>query len=72
MTMTVDEVREHALRIREDLEHKRREIRRREFHPYDRATLVRQCAALSDRLDEILRELDEVERTQRGTEIPAA
>lgn len=70
--MTVDDLREHALRLQDDLSHKRREIRERDFRAYDRATLIRQCNALSDRVDEILRELGEVERAQRGTVTPAA
>lgn len=64
MSLTVTELREHAERLRADLEHKRREIRSHGSGAYDRDTLTRQCAALSDRVDEIIRELDDFERLQ--------
>jgi hypothetical protein len=64
MTLTVAELREHAHRLQDDLAHKRREIRDRDFSTYDRATLTRQCDALANRVDEILAELEVIDRLQ--------
>ena len=72
MTMTVTELREHAHQLQDNLTHKRREIRERDFSTYDRATLLRQCSALENRVAEILSELDAIERLQLPEATPAA
>lgn len=51
--MTITELLEHADRLESDLLHKRAEIERREFSPYSKETLTRQCDALGARVSEL-------------------
>lgn len=71
MTLTVTELKEHAHRLQDDLAHKRREIRNRDFNTYDRATLLRQCTALENRVGEILQELEAMDRLHLTEAAPA-
>jgi hypothetical protein len=51
--MTVEELLEHAARLQEDLEHKRRQVQHGTYSPCTKATLARQIEALQARVLDI-------------------